>query len=387
MPKPRQPRAGRTTYHGLEYIQSKHPGKDTFAVGSGVNRLGVKNVRYPSVTLCQNGQPGVLFSACEAPTYDEAHRFVYFTRHNNESEVIAADLHAPYNTFIFGVRLFKGLLVAVYGGGPWGNVVDLVYRTSTDNGTTWTPESSLGLGFAQKFGSGIVADQCPAFWLTTNKAADTLYVFYLLDGTKQIWERHTSNSDLTGWTAGAYTGISMGQWQNFNMGDDTGEGMIPRAFIIEETKTPGVWAVMLNDGSGTVGENIAVWSGTLGGAWSHEISLGYGGGLLGGSGAIGGVFLDNSVDTIERFRYRLCAYAMGDQDNEFMAFRRDNDDLTWDAGSLEVVVPPNLIFGQGQGLYVPIYKKTMIWGHSLADGGLKCLTYGDGIPGVTYLGG
>ncbi|HET7713848.1 MAG TPA: hypothetical protein VFK94_06435 [Patescibacteria group bacterium] len=352
----------------IDVIQSKNP----WTV-SDVN--GVKYCRWPVAALAANGNPVVMFAARASP-FAVGDTHVYLIRHLGVYRVTTAIQIFTYNTPVFGLVNWQGKLLAVCCNSALNAVGSLVYRTSADNGQTWSAEATLISGFTKNFSSGIT-NSSPAFWLATNLAGTSLYVFYYSAGTTLAYRTTTSVDPSTGWSAETPVGLTTGT-PNFNMGNDTGEGTEYRAFVFTETLTTGTWAVQIQDGGGAFADRKTVHTGTLGGAWSMSLNMGYSGGLSGDAGANGGVFRGRDG--------RLLGYAMDDQVTSFGLWYFNASTGLWVGPQNEVPASPVLTFGQGQGLYVPNYNKEIIWGQSKSDGTLRML-FVDGTIDTTVLFG
>lgn len=342
------------------------------SVFAGPGAIGLKFVSWPVAAIMQNGHPGVLFNARAQP-YAAADDHAYFVAHNSPGFVEQPIKLYSYSNRVLGLVSYRGKLVAIgSNAAALGQNGDLVYRVSSDSGKTWTAEATLIAGFSRAYACGIV-NQDVGFWATTNRAGDALYVFYYQTGTNTIKYRTTSNADPSaGWSGELSANFITGQ-PGFNAGNDVDEGTSYRAFMLTETVTPGTWALHCQDGTGILGDNKALYTGTLGGAWGRVLSLGFGGGLTGFAGACGGVFVGKEG--------RLITYAFTDDVTDVDLYTGSADAVNFSLID-EVPTAPQNRFGQGQGLYVPKYGVEMIWGHSRAD-----LAHGDGVLRMVAIDG
>ncbi|MDO8485333.1 MAG: hypothetical protein Q7S35_10380, partial [Candidatus Limnocylindrales bacterium] len=106
--------------------------------------------------------------------------------------------------------------------------------------------------------------------------------------------------------------------------------------------------------------NHMATQGTLGGTWTRKLNAGYGGGLSGGQGANGGVYLDRSGD--------LLFYVMDDGGGSVAVHRSTDSGATWT--SVGEQMPTLGQMGGGSGYAIPGYDFVeYTWGH-VAGGGV-----------------
>lgn len=359
----------------MPLIQTVNP-QPTLAWGSGIpsNRSGYTGVLFPLATITPDGQPAVMFRGLDNGGVGR----VVYTKHSSLPYVSYPRLLFPYDQLAYGLATWQGNLVAVCAGASLGTAVTtLRYRESSDLGVTWTAEADLGFGLNQIWSYGPVAGQSPGIWLTTDRAGTTLYLFYIgVTGINslQVWYKTCTVDPPTTWSAGVYSGLTIGV-PGYNQGNDTAEGTHMRTFVVQESETAGTWLLHCQDGLGVFGDTKAVYSGTLGGAWTKILDQNETGGAFGAAGATGGVFLGKNNSYV--------TYVMDDQVTHVNFWRRDPQ-TGWGAGFNEVPGAPALGFGAGQGLYVPAYDQDVVWGHARVDGTLRILAV-DGIVQVAIL--
>ena len=333
-----------------------------------------RNPYFPWVVRLPNSEAGMLYRA-DANLADPPSYRVYFHRYVGQ-HVLAIPVELfPYDTSAFGLVTYRGTLLAVC----WSPTTGLLrYRTSTDSGINWTAEASMGLtytaGQLAKAGNHVPS---PAFQMVTSKDGLTLYLFSCVDpwgsgiagiGVQQ-W-RQTTNPNVTlGWTALANTGLTATHGRNYGGPSARNQG-VQRAWIMCETKTAGTWvgASEMNDLDWHA--NHGVVRGTLGGAWSIMLNVGYGGGLSGGQGANGGIFYDRNGD--------LIFYVMDDNGTSVGSSLSTNSGATWTTLREEMPLT-GAELGGGSGCSIPGYDSVeYLWGH-VAGGGVAI--------GTTHYGG
>lgn len=345
-----------------------------------VEGVGIQNPYFPWVVKLVSGQAGMLvraqlYGGAGGGTYR-----VFFVRYLGQHVLATAVELFPHDTSAFGLTHYRGALIAAC----WNPTTLAVrYRSSTDGGVTWTAEATLIPGVTypanelSKAGNHISG---PVFQVTSSKDELTLYVFNCavftagIAGSSTLRYRKTTALDVTtGWTALAETGApipSVGR----NYGGPTARNQgVQRGFIACETKTAGTWVAAMESDDGDWHANHMVTRGTIGGAWTRVLNVGYGGGLSGGQGANGGVFRDRNSD--------LIFYVMSDNGDDATSHRSLDSGSTWDAARQEMPAGgtyDNPYLGAGCGATIPIYdSQEYIWGH-VAGGGVAV--------GVSHLG-
>lgn len=319
-----------------------------------------RNPDMPWAVKMPNGQAGLLFRG-DNNASGPADLRVFFLAYQTEHALSAPVALFPYSTLAFGLVVWNAQLLAVCRDPATGN---LRYRTSPDSGVTWNAEAALGaLSYAAgeaAWGGGV----SPAFQLATNKAATALYIFSKNAANNQLMYRTTASADPTlGWSALTYSGLTIPSLGRNYGGSQAANQGFQRAFAVCETKTAGTWAAACESDDGDWHANHMCTTGTLGGAWTRRLNAGYGGGLSGGQGANGGVFLDENGD--------LVFYVIDDGGQDATRYKSVDSGLTWSAGTQ--IMPAGTAYaegiGGGYGAAIPGYSgKSYIWG-AIAGGG------------------
>jgi hypothetical protein len=291
-----------------------------------------------------NGQAGVIFSGLPTdPTVFT--RRIYFLRYLTEHTGAIAELF-PYGSFgqehasyHFGLVVWNGALLAVMRRPSDGA---LRYRTSADSGATWAAEAALGITLDDAH----VTMSRPAFQLTTNKAGTKLFLFYSdaaasPPGWDVLWRETVNANPTLGWSAEANTNAHVPSCgRNFGGPSAYNSAGVHRAFIMCETETANTWAMACESDDGDWHANHMCATGTLGGAgFTNVLNVGYGGGLSGGQGANGGVFLDSGGE--------LLFYVMDDGGGFAEIWRSTDSGATW--SSPTQLMPAGLLYGEGIG--------------------------------------
>jgi hypothetical protein len=313
----------------------------------------LQNLCYPEGCLMNNGQPCLLFNAQEAP-YGGGDFHTYFMAYINEGAQREPIKLFDENTLNLTIANWRGKIVAVAFDQASAR---LRTRISTDEGLTWSAEADLmATAFTDQEVEYDGRDGYVALQLMTNKAGDTLYLFYLRDSDKHVVYRTTTNDDpTTGWSGEASIGMAItGPGRNYGgtagINQDTS-----RSFAICETKTPGTWAMVAMSDDGDWHGSKAIYTGTLGGAWTRRLNDGYGGGLSGFTGSLGNIFRDRNGD--------LMAYAFECDGTGMGMWYSLDSGLTWITVfpmSTQIPTPfpagGNVYgVGPGFGMYVPAH--------------------------------
>ncbi len=319
-----------------------------------------RNPDMPWVARMPNGQPALLFRAdnnAAAPVDLRVFFFAYQTEHAITRPIALF----PYSTLAYGLVVWNAQLLAICRDPSTGN---LRYRTSPDSGVTWAAEAPLG---ALSYAAGEVnwgGGASSSFQVATNKAGTALYLFTKNAANNQLMYRTSASADPTaGWSALTYSGLTIPSLGRNYGGSQAANQGFQRAFIVCETKTAGTWAAACEADDGDWHANHMCTSGTLGGAWTRRLNAGYGGGLSGGQGANGGVFLDENGD--------LVFYVIDDGGQDATRYKSTDSGLTWSAGTQ--IMPTGIAYaegiGAGCGAAIPGYSgKSYIWG-AIAGGG------------------
>lgn len=353
-------------------IESINPRPDLSWGSTPQNHSFVTHCLFPTAALMANGHPAVVFRGVDGTGSGK----VVVTRHTDLAYVTVPLVLFPYDQFNYNVINWNNNLLAICVAANFAFNAPLHYRVSSDLGATWSVEADLNTGLNQTFCDGPIANQWPALWITTNKAQDTIYLFYYKAPLRQIWYKTCTVDPPTTWSAEAYTGITTGT-PGFNFGNDTGEGAQYRSFVLTESDVTGTWLAHFQDGTGTEGDTKALYWGTMGGAWAKLLDQNETGTLIGYAGATGGVFIGSNGTT-------WITYDMDDQVNHVNFWTYRTISGLWNGPVNEVPGTPPLSFGAGQGLYVPKYDKNVVWGHARVDGTLRLLVV-DAIVQVTIL--
>lgn len=319
-----------------------------------------RNPDMPWVVKMPNGQAGLIFRG-DNNSSGPADLRVFFMAYQTEHALSRPVQLFPYSTLAYGLVVWNAQLLAVCRDPATGN---LRYRTSLDSGVTWTVEAALG-GLSYAIGEVMWGGGAsPSFQVTTNKVGTALYVFTKNAANNQLMYRTTSSTDPTqDWSALTYSGLTIPSLGRNYGGPSAANQGFQRAFIVCETKTAGTWAAACESDDGDWHANHMCTTGTLGVAWTRRLNAGYGGGLSGGQGANGGVFLDEQGD--------LVFYVMDDGGSDATRYRSTDSGLTWSAGVQ--IMPSGVAYaegiGAGCGAAIPNYSgKSYIWG-AIAGGG------------------
>src|SRR6266545_2991503 len=97
------------------------------------------NLYYPEGVVMGNGQVGMIFRARETP-FAPADQHVFFIAYVNEGGFRAPIKLFDEDTFVLGIEMWKGKMVAV----AWDVATSrLRTRYSTDDGLSWSAETDL----------------------------------------------------------------------------------------------------------------------------------------------------------------------------------------------------------------------------------------------------
>lgn len=356
--------------------------KDKFQAGAQGHRqrvtltkyapvFALQSPYYPEGCLMSNNQPALLFNAYESP-YGAGDGHTFFMAYINEGALKTPIKLFTYNTAALGMVRWKGKTVAI----AWNEATSrLRTRYSTDDGDTWSTEVDLmatAFTINEMFFGGRKDWLC--LYVATNKAADALYVFYLKAATGDIVYRTTTNDDhTTGWSAELTVGkvlTSPGR----NYGGTVGINQeSSRSWALCETKTAGTWAMIAMSDDGDWHGSKALYTGTLGGAWTRRVNDGYGGGLSGFTGSLGNIFRDRNDD--------LIAYAFECDGTQLGIWRSYDSGTTWTGLDLPHEKPIPTPFpsgadiygtGPGFGMTVPAHTfREYIWGSDPLESSIR----------------
>jgi hypothetical protein len=328
----------------------------------------IENFYYPTLTKLPTGQAAFITRAQPAP-YGATPFAIYFVAYQGEHALKAPIELFAYATYCFGLVTWKGQLLAY----AWNPATSLIRaRVSADNGVNWGAEFTMIAGLpARAYGWGAPGgggsgggppQDTPATRICTNKAGTTLYFFYaeVTAGpvyTSRIMYRSTTDADpaTATWSAEVYSGFTVPSVGRNGGGSDRG-----RAFTGPvETKTPGTWIIGAESDDGDWHANHAAFQGTLGGAWTRKLNRGYGGGLSGGQGYNGGLFLDRNGDVI--------FYIIQENGTEVASDKSTDSGATWSAEVIETPASPAFGIG-GDGLTLLGYSNMeYLWGAGGGD--------------------
>ncbi|HZP97229.1 MAG TPA: hypothetical protein VFC31_12995 [Candidatus Limnocylindria bacterium] len=320
-----------------------------------------RNPDMPWAVKMPNGQAGLIFRA-DNNASGAADLRVFFIAYQTEHALSRPVQLFPYSTLAYGLVVWNAQLLAVCRDPSTGA---LRYRTSPDSGVTWTAEAALGsltyaIGEVQ-WGGGA----SPSFQVTTDKVGAALYLFSKNSANNQLMYRTTSSSDpAQGWSALTYSGLTIPSLGRNYGGPSARNQGFQRAFVVCESKTPGTWGCACESDDGDWHANHMCTVGTLGGAWTRRLNAGYGGGLSGGQGANGMLFLDRLGD--------LLFYVISDNGDSATAYRSTDSGATWTSLGEQMPAGTVVGIGGGSGATVPQYDfQEYAWSH-LAGGGV-CL--------------
>lgn len=311
---------------------------------------------YPDVVLLPTGNPGLLFNAQVSP-YGSGDYHTIFQRYATEHVLAPYQQIFSYNTPVISMAVYKGTqTIAVAWDGT-----HLRARISLDSGATWGSEFNItGASYA----SGLVtARSGSGMLLRTSRDGNTIYLFYIrvTGGVGTGAEFHIVYRSCTGdvtvdanWSAEQDTGCYLTDTRNYG-GASARNQQDTRAFQICQA-ADGSWLIAgeIEDGDWHANHGV-LRSPTLSGSYTITLHAGYGGGLTGGQGATGGIFLDRTGQP--------WAYFMSDNGDYVTLWKSTDHGVTWGAGTYLLNGTPSPGLGAGQALYVPGYTQSeYIWG-------------------------
>ena len=247
--------------------------------------------RFVSAAVLPNGNVGLVFLNVGASSET---RFVRYSAEHALLSSVQLSTAAPWYPQI---AVFRGTVVAAYVDTRAPNAGKLVFRTSGDNGATWSAETT-------PFGSETfdLDDFTPA--VVASRDAQTLYVF---SSSGQLPKyRSTTDTGLVTWSTAADAGdASMAVPSPNNCGNAGQECYRAHGFSFMETATAGNWVYVAKSASGFGQSGRGTQVGTLGGSWSTQVDHFGSGGLSGGGQSSATTFLgrDGSIYYIRAAEY------------------------------------------------------------------------------------
>ena len=300
---------------------------------------------YIDVALMPNSQVGAIFVNDAGGGSVETRFKRYFVEQGMDPSTQLSTASSGYPQ----LASFQGKVIAAYvdnRGGPTAN--ELLFRVSTDNGTTWGAEyAPFGIETFNSF------DFAPL--LMTSRDGLRLYVFSCcvggtFPGIPQY--RVTTDTTLVTWTAPAAAGdTSMAQAAHNSCGNSGAECARAHNFSFMETATAGQWVYIAKSASGFGQSGRGTQVGSLGGAWSAQVDHGGSGGISGCCGESNATtFLDRSGNVY---------YIRVDHVGQNLYYQKSSDSgFTWGP---QVYAYSNTLdlytTGSPVGLYVPGYSK------------------------------
>jgi len=296
----------------------------------------VSSPRFVSAALMPNGQVGLVFNNVSGSSGET--RFVRYTAEHGLAQSIQLSTAAPAYPQL---AVLGTTLVAAYVDTRSPNSGKLILRSSTDNGATWSSEST-------PFGTETFDTTYFAPRVVASHSGATLYLFKATSGAVPTYR---STTDLSSWTSAAAAGdSSMRVVTGNNCGSAGQECYRAHAFGFMETATSGSWVYIAKSDAGFGQSGRGTQVGMLGGSWSTQVDHGGSGTISGGGESTATTFLgrDGSV-------YYLRAGGYG----EDLYFQRSTDGgAHWDAQVHAYTPVPLPIYTTAApvGLYVPGYS-------------------------------
>jgi RHS repeat-associated protein len=238
----------------------------------------LESPRYVSAAVMPNGHVGFIF--LNVTGSGSAIRFVRYTdEYALESSVQLSTAAPAYPQ----LALIGSTLVAAYVDTRSPNAGKLIFRTSTDNGASWSAESN-------PFGSETFDTSNFAPRVVASHDGATLYVFTAASNARPYYR---SSTNVTSWSSAAVAGdSSMRVATGNNCGSAGQECYRAHTFGFMETATSGTWVYVSKSDSGWAQSGRGTQVGSLGGSWSTQVDHGGSGGASGGGESTATTFLD-----------------------------------------------------------------------------------------------
>ena len=290
--------------------------------------------RYVSAAVMPNGQVGLIF--LNVTGSGSAIRFVRYTDEYALASSVQLSTAAPAYPQL---AVIGSTLVAAYVDTRSPNAGKLIFRTSTDNGASWSAESN-------PFGSETFDTTTMAPRVVASHDGATLYIFTAASSARPYYR---SSTNLTTWSTAAVAGdSSMRVVTGNNCGSAGNECYRAHTFGFMETATSGTWVYITKSDSGWGQSGRGTQVGSLGGSWSTQVDHGGSGGISGGGESTATTFLgrDDSI-------YYIRAGGYG----ENLYYEKSTDDgAHWD-GRVYAYTPDvgNYVAAAPVGLYVAGY--------------------------------